>query len=280
MRKGLKVAFIIGIVIFGLMFTACPIEIDSRDVPRNLTPWGNSTFSGTLTGNALGWMRAPMIVEVTFTNGTITNVVVDHNETSDHGGILIDRAIPLIIQANYFELDIITGASVIQTRNALLNSWGQIRAQLPGGSGGSGSGPGTGPGQGPVGWPPPPMNPPASGTAVGYGHGWSSYWSTIWDGYFWDLYGQHGRIAQQIRATVTMQDGFITAIEFFAPTESHDLVGPTIVWAERAAVVFNSLDFQNTIPDWVSGATGTYYGMRDSGRAAIQMIIDNWEGGN
>ena len=269
MRKKLKAAFIIATVMLALLFAACPVELDSLAVDRNMTPWGNATFSQTLTGNSLGWMRRPMTVEVTFTNGFITNVNITHSETSDHGGILIDRAIPIIERANHFEIDIITGATVTATRNALLAAWAQIRAQLPGAPP-----PGGGTGTGLV-WPPLPITPAASGTAMAAIGGWSYDYVNTFLSYYPE------GVSTPIEVTITMTNGFITAATIYGPSESGEIFDPLQYWAERAIVTFNSFELENIIPDWTSGATASYSGIRRGGEAAVQMIIDAWqEGGN
>jgi len=121
--------FLITAVMFGFIVTACPIEFSS-DIEPNEVPWGNSAFSQTLAASSWGW-GGTLTVEIEFVNGFIETVNIRHNETTGHGARLISRAIPLIIQANYFEIDVITRSSNVVTANALLDAWSQIQARFP-----------------------------------------------------------------------------------------------------------------------------------------------------
>ena len=130
MKKKNFYGFIVAAVVLGFIVTACPIEFDSRGITRNEIPWGNASFSETIERRAWGYVTW-VYVEVEFVNGFIENVNVRHNESRGHGDVLINNAIPLIIRANYFEIDVITGSSVRRTAQALLAAWGEIRDSLP-----------------------------------------------------------------------------------------------------------------------------------------------------
>ncbi|MCL2380051.1 MAG: hypothetical protein FWC64_00490 [Treponema sp.] len=112
-----------------LVIAACPLEFTGSE-ERNEIPWGHAAFSDTLAGRSWGYITW-VDVEVTFVNGIIDDVNIRHNESRDHGAVLINRAIPLIVQANYFEIDIITRSSMVRTADALIDSWRDILAQLP-----------------------------------------------------------------------------------------------------------------------------------------------------
>ena len=264
--KMTKWVSVFGVFLLAMGFTSCPIELDATGVTPRTQPWGSATFSQTLTAYETGWLDAPMTVSVTFRNGRIDRVEIDHNETPSHGGVLIDRVILLAEIANTFDLDIIASSSHIVTRNALMRAFNQIRSQVPGEGGGSGST--TPPFQPPEGveaW-----NPPASGMGIGFGEGWTFAPQFIQEGY--------GDPAL-IRALVTMQDGFITEVNLYGPGESGGWGRELMQYAEEFIPAHNTYDIAplhtTLVPNVIASSTYTMDGIMDAVYAAIQFIIDN-----
>lgn len=128
---------------------------------------------------------------------------------------------------------------------------------LGGGSNGNGD-------NGPV--QPNPMYPPASGTAYGYGEGWAT------------RIGQDTGYASHfvpIRVTVTMLDGFITAVDYYGPGETPGM-GDSLMEVLMPLVVASNTFVHWGQVDAIAGVTQTYEGFRDGGQQAVARIIAAW----
>ena len=88
-------------------------------------------YTGEVEGSSMQGHGGPVTVKLTLVKGKITAVDVNHFETPGLGLDLIDRAKPLIIQANSFDpVDGLTGATV--TKNALIEAGKQALAKIDG----------------------------------------------------------------------------------------------------------------------------------------------------
>ena len=88
-------------------------------------------YTGEVEGSSMQGHGGPITVKLTIVNGKITAVDVTHFETPGLGLDLIERAKPLIIQANSFDpVDGLTGATV--TKNALTEAGKQALGKIDG----------------------------------------------------------------------------------------------------------------------------------------------------
>jgi len=113
-KERLLVVFVTAITV-ALIAAGCFVEFEGDFAVA--PPYGGG-FSGKKTGSSKGY-AGDVSVELTLKDGKITAVDVTHNETPNFGGVLIDKAKPLIIEYNSFvAVDGLSGAT--KTKNALI----------------------------------------------------------------------------------------------------------------------------------------------------------------
>ena len=106
-------------LVFAVSFIGCGFANDQQ------------RYTGEVEGSSMQGHGGPVTVKLTLVKGKITAVDVTHFETPGLGLDLIDRAKPLIIQANSFDpVDGLTGATV--TKNALIEAGKQALAKIDG----------------------------------------------------------------------------------------------------------------------------------------------------
>jgi len=135
-RKSLFV--IAAIIIVTCLFAGCPNDSSGGDDTKVKVhkPYGNGTYTGDLTGVGEGYGDGiggykDVTVTLHLVNGVINSVAVSHNETAAVGGVLINKVRPLIIEANSFEVDALTKATAIYTREALLEAGEEALSKIP-----------------------------------------------------------------------------------------------------------------------------------------------------
>ena len=130
-------AIILGVICFTV--TSCFIEDNPDDLFGNITtsePWGDGTFSGSVEGVSAppqgGGYGGKITVVLDIELGIITAVDVTHKETASIGGAFINKVKPIIVQANSFEIDAITKATCVATRNGLVDAGKAALRKIPG----------------------------------------------------------------------------------------------------------------------------------------------------
>ena len=122
MNKKRMIAPSVILAVICLVFTGSFAGCGSANVQR---------YTGEVEGISMQGHGGALTVKLTLVNGKITDVDVAHFETPGLGLDLIDRAKPLIIQANSFDpVDGLTGATV--TKNALIEAGKQALGKIDG----------------------------------------------------------------------------------------------------------------------------------------------------
>jgi uncharacterized protein with FMN-binding domain len=115
-----------------LMITACIIESDPTDIVANETPYGVPPYSGPpVEGTAHGYGQVKVVV--TLVAGFITNVEIDAPvDSASFGKRLVDQVPPLIVQANSFDIDVLSRSSLTFTKAGIINAGKAALAKIPG----------------------------------------------------------------------------------------------------------------------------------------------------
>jgi major membrane immunogen (membrane-anchored lipoprotein) len=112
--KNRKLFFIFGIIAIALMFVLGACSADPADDSGSGPGPFPGNPSGKDTGSAWGF-HDYVYVEITMTDGWITEVNIDADESPGVGAVAVDKAPAIIIAKNSVNIDVLAGATLTTT---------------------------------------------------------------------------------------------------------------------------------------------------------------------